>query len=74
MLVNKQELYDQSVIANKFNDFFVNVVSNLAAKITSNENHFSEYMKQTKEIVPINDLTIKEYKNAFDSLKRNRAC
>ena len=74
ILINKQEIYDQSVIANEFNNFFVNVGSNLAAKIPSSEKHFSEYMNQTKEIIPINDLTIKEYKNAFDSLKTNRAC
>ena len=62
MLINKQGIYDQSVIANEFNNFFVNVGSNLAAKIPSSEKHFSEYMNQTKEIIPINDLTIKEYK------------
>ena len=74
ILINKQEIYDQRVIANEFNNFFVNVGSNLAAKIPSSEKHFSEYMKQTQEIIPINDLTIEEYKNAFNSLKKNRAC
>ena len=34
-------------------------MSNLAAKIPSSEKRFSEYMNQTKEIIPINDLTIK---------------
>ena len=74
MLINKQEIYDQSVTANEFNNFFVNVGSNLAAKTPCSEKYFSEYMKQIKEIIPINDLTIKEYKNAFDSLKTNQAC
>ena len=57
ILINKQEIYDQSVIANEFNNFFVNAMvnvgSNLAAKIPSSEKHFSEYMNQTKEIIPI---------------------
>ena len=74
MLRNKQEIYDQSVIANEFNNFFLNIGSNLAAaKTPSSEKYFSEHMKRIKEIIPINDLTIKEYKNAFDSLKTNQA-
>ena len=40
ILINKQEIYDQRVIANEFNNFFVNVGSNLAAKIPSSEKTF----------------------------------
>ena len=71
MPINKQEIYDQNVTANEFNNFFLNVGSNLAAQIPSSEKHFIEFMKQTKEIIPINDLIIKEYKNAFDDIDTN---
>ena len=42
LLINKNEIYDRDTIANSFNDYFVNVGSNLAGKIPSSEKHFSD--------------------------------
>ena len=51
LLINKNEIYDRDVIANSFNDYFVNVGSNLAAKIPSSEKHFSDYLNQTEHVL-----------------------
>ena len=44
MLINNTESFDQTFIASSFNDYFVNVGPNLAAKIPNNGKVFTEYL------------------------------
>ena len=74
MSINKKEIFDKNCIANSFNDYFVNIGSNLAAKIPSSEKHFSDYLQQTNKILVNEELTMEEFESAFNSIKKNKAC
>ena len=74
MSINKKEIFDKNCIANSFNDYFVNIGSNLAAKIPSSEKHFSAYLQQTNKILVNEELTMEEFESAFNSIKKNKAC
>ena len=67
--INNKELLDVDVIANNFNDYFVNIGSNLAAVIPSREKHFSDYLTQTDKLLIEKDLTLTEFETAFLTLK-----
>ena len=56
------------------NEYFVNVGSNLAAKIPHSEKHFSDYLQQSDNILRNEELTIEEFETAFKTLKKNKAC
>ena len=49
--INNIEIYDKNLIANSFNDYFVSVGSNLAAKIPNSEKHFSDYLNHMHYLV-----------------------
>ena len=68
MSINKKEIFDKNCIANSFNDYFVNIGSNLAAKIPSSEKHFSDYLQQTNKILVNEELTMEEFESAFNSI------
>ena len=53
MLINNTESFDQTLIASSFNDYFVNVGPNLAAKIPSNSKVFAEYLNNNTINCPI---------------------
>ena len=73
LLINKNEIYDRDIMANSFNDYFVNVGSNLAGKIPSSEKHFSDYLTQTEHVLIEQELTLKEFEEAYSTLQRNKA-
>ena len=73
LLRDKQEITEQSEIANQFNTFFTNVGSNLASKIPHSERHFSSYIQKSDNILQNNDLSTEEFENAFSSIKINKA-
>ena len=50
LLRDKQEITEQSEIANQFNTFFTNIGSNLASKIPHSERHFSSYIQKSDNI------------------------
>ena len=71
--VGNSEIFKKNQIANEFNNYFVNVGSNLAAKIPSSEKHFSEYLKESNVTLEKTNFTIKEFEIAFQSIKINKA-
>ena len=71
--INNEEIFNKQLIANHFNNYFINVGSNLAAKIPHSEKHFTSYLVQSKEKLENNELNEKEFKKAFDSLKPNKS-
>ena len=73
ILIDKQEIFEEEKIANNFNTYFTNVGSNLAAKLPASEKHFTSYLHQSENILQNSDLSMKEFKTAFDSLKNNKA-
>ena len=74
IVIDKQEIYTQDKIADYFNSFFTNIGSNLAAKIPYSEKHFTSYINKSDSILTNNELSIEEFKKAFDSLEINKAC
>ena len=71
--INNEEIFNKQLIANHFNNYFINVGSNLAAKIPHSEKHFTSYLVESKEKLENNELNEKEFKKAFDSLKPNKS-
>ena len=65
LLREKQEITEQSEIANYFNTFFTNVGSNLASKIPHSEKHFTTYIQTSDNILQNDDLTTNEFEKAF---------
>ena len=75
LLINNKETCDEENIANEFNQYFVDVGSKLAENIPSSTKHYSSYMTKSNTILIDNSsLTIKEFENAFKTLKLNKAC
>ena len=74
IVINKKEIFDKKNIANEFNSYFTNVGSNLAAKIPHSEKHFSDYLSQSQNILSEEQLTMDEFREAFQAIKRNKAC
>ena len=73
ILINNTEIFKKEQIAKEFNKYFVNVGSNLAAKIPSSEKHFSEYIDKSGVILNEAHLSEKEFQIAFHSIKANKA-
>ena len=71
--MNKTEIFQKEKIANEFNNYFVNVGSNLAAKIPNSEKHFSNYINKSNNTLNETNLTEKEFQDAFQSIKTNKA-
>ena len=74
IVINKKEIFDKKNIANEFNSYFTNVGPNLAAKIPHSEKHFSDYLSQSQNILSEEQLTMDEFREAFQAIKRNKAC
>ena len=71
--INKTSITDKNIIADKFNEFFINIASNLAAKIPpSNMNFDDSYLPLVCTIFAEKSVTEEELKRAFFSLKRNK--
>ena len=73
IIIDNEEIFHKEKIANEFNNYFVNVGSNLAAKIPNSEKHFSDYMDKSNDILNMTNLTEKEFLEAFQSIKINKA-
>ena len=68
--INKTSITDKNVIADKFNEFFINVGSNLASKIPPSNKNFDSYLLHVSTIFAEKSITEEEFKKAL--LKPNR--
>ena len=73
LIVNNKTIYDKKLIAENFNDFFVNIGPKLAAKIEPATQNFNTYLHDYNQILLESELTDKEFENAFFSLKINKS-
>ena len=69
LIIANEEITDKKSIAEKFNSFFVNTGTNLAAKIPHGTTNFESYLPDITIIFRENCLTEKEFKNTFFSLR-----
>ena len=65
LIIANEEIIDKKLIAEKFNSFFVNTDTNLAAKIPHGTTNFESYLPNITTIFWENCLTDEEFKNAF---------
>ena len=70
---NDIDIYQQSEIAEKFNEFYVNVGKNLAEKIEPSSKHFKSYLKTCPNEMLEFELSSEELRKAFHSLKPNKS-
>ena len=61
LLVNSQEIFDTHQIANCFNNYFINVGSNLAAKIPNNKNQITSYLTESNQTLDNNEINYEEF-------------
>ena len=69
LITTNEEIADKKSIAEKFNSFFVNTGTNLAAKIPHGTTNFESYLPDITIIFRENCLTEEEFKNTFFSLR-----
>ena len=55
--LENKEITDQKTIAEKFNEFYVNVGPNLASKIPQNNNNYKSYLPDITALFDEQDLT-----------------
>ena len=74
--VNENEsISDPAEIANKFNEYFVNVGPNLASKIPDNTVQFTSYLTNSNIYsVFLDPVTEKEVENQLNKLKYGKSC
>ena len=70
ILVDKIEINDAKSIAEKFNEFYVNVGPNLAKKIPQSDLNFESYLPKVNTTLNEKSLTENELDEAFKSLKK----
>ena len=70
--LENKELTDQKTIAEKFNEFYVNVRPNLASKIPQNNNDYKSYLPDITTVFDEQGLTEQELEEAVASLKPNK--
>ena len=73
MVIDTIDCFDEDKIANHFNEYFVNVGSNLASRIPKAVKHFTDYLNITSNIMPENDLSQKELNDAFKLIDVNKS-
>ena len=73
LIVDKIEINDVKSIAEKFNEFFVNIGPNFANKISQCELTFKSYLPTVNTTLNEAVLSEDEFEEAFKSLKRNKA-
>lgn len=71
--VNDKDICDNTEIAEKFNNFFVNVGPNLASKISPPSRSFESYFENLNNSIETTILSEEELIKSFKSLKRNKA-
>ena len=72
ILVDKIEINDAKSIAEKFNEFYVNVGPNLAKKIPQSDLNFESYLPKMNTTLNEKYLTENELDGAFKFLKKNK--
>ena len=70
--INKKSITDKKIIADKFNEFFINLGPNLAAKIPPSNMNIDSYLPHVCTIFAEKSVTEEEFKKAFFSLKPNK--
>ena len=70
--LNKTSITDIKIIVDKFNEFFINIGSNLAAKIPPSKMNFDSYLPHVCTTFADKSVTEEELKRAFFSLKPNK--
>ena len=73
LIINSIETYDKKIIANEFNNYFVNVGPNLASNIPPSSKHFETYLNHNESSLLEGDLTDEELKTAYFSLTNNKS-
>ena len=71
--LENKEITDQKTIAEKFNEFYVNVGPNLASTIPQNNNDYKSYLPDITTLFDGQDLTEQKLKGAVGSLKPNKS-
>ena len=71
-MINKKSITDKKIIADKFNEFFINIGSNLAAKIPPSNMNFDSYLPHVCTIFAEKSVTEEKLKRAFFWLKPNK--
>ena len=69
----KDEIADQKTIAEKFNEFYINVGPNLTSKIPQNNHDYKSYLRDITTLFDEQDLTEQELKDAVASLRANKS-
>ena len=73
LIIDNIEIHEKKSIAEKLNEFFVNIGPKLASAIPRNDISFESYVPKTESILTDFRLTEEEFKEAFLSLKRNKS-
>ena len=73
LIVDKSEINDAKSIAEKYNEFFVNIGLNLANKIPQCDLTFESYLPTVNTTLNEAVLSKDKIEEAFKSLKRNKA-
>ena len=73
MIINGINIFDEETIATSFNKYFVNVGPNLASKIQCTDKKFEDFLTKSITTLQRKDLSDNELKDAFYSLKTNKA-
>ena len=73
MIINEIETFNDDKIAASLNYYFVNIGANLAANIPECETPFISYIDKTDKTLIDMPLSGQVIKNAWNSLKRNKA-
>ena len=71
LIVDKIEISDAKSIAEKFNEFFVNIGPNLANKVPQCDLTFKSYLPTINTTLNETMLSEDKFEEAFKSLKRN---
>ena len=73
LILNNRNIFDQKIIANSFNEYFVNVGPKLASEITQSQRSFEMYLKGSDSSFEEVTLSDEEIKTAFFSLKGGKS-
>ena len=71
--VNKTDIFDAKKRADKFNNFFTNIGTDLTNKIPNASKQFDSYVTKVNTSMESQPLSINELKDTFFSLKINKS-
>ena len=63
---------DEKIMVKEFNIIFAAAGQKLGAKISSVNKSFTEHLSQNRNEIESNELTIDEFKTAFQTLKKTK--